>query len=118
MLSNYRRFYRAFDLDRNRHLYFNCYGRYVSSFHFDYERIKGTENSKWLRLTGKQAIERFIPITQKALFKMILEDKDLVKASCHKNIQQIATEIDLRLYVQYKGELNALKVILYFYNCV
>lgn len=110
MIPNYQRFYNLVAVKSSGLTEMACIGRHTSSFHFDYERIKGTENAKWLQLTGKQAIEKFVPVTRKSLLRRILEDVKIFQANELENFQQIATGIDSMLYVRYKKELDALKV--------
>ena len=81
------------------------------SFYFDYERIKGTENAKWLQLTGKESMERFIPVTRKTLLRKILEDDKVVTGDEMEEFQKFATKMDSALYIQYKKQLDSLKVM-------
>lgn len=85
----------------------------TSSFYFDYERIRGTENARWLELTGKQAIEKFLPVSRKPLLRTILGDVNVIRADELNDFQKVATRIDSALYVRYKKELDALKVLPY-----
>lgn len=82
------------------------------SFGFDYERIKGTENAKWLQLTGKESMERFIPVTRKTLLRKILEDAKVVTGDEMEEFQKFATKMDSALYIQYKKQLDSLKVLI------
>ena len=92
-----------------------CTKRNISSFHFDYERIKGNENARWLQLTGQQAIGKFLPVTRKALLQSILEDVHIIRGNDLNDFQHLATAIDSTLYAKYKKELDDLKVIKYYF---
>ena len=88
----------------------SCSRNYQTAFQFDYERAKGTENAKWLQLTGKQSMEKFIPLTRKTLLKTILEDKEMISLDQLDGFQKLATGIDSLLYMNYKKKLDAIKV--------
>ncbi|XP_065052410.1 transmembrane protein 143-like isoform X1 [Rhopilema esculentum] len=87
----------------------SCLRNYQTAFQFDYERAKGTENAKWLKLTGKQSMEKFIPLTRKTLLKTILEDKEMISVGRLDGFQKLATGIDSLLYMNYKKKLDAIK---------
>ena len=84
--------------------------RFKASNAFDYERVKGTENAKWLHLTGKQSIGKFIPVTRKTLLKRILEDSDVIERNSIEDFQRLATGVDSAVTIHYKKKLEALKV--------
>ena len=90
----------------------------VSLRDFDYERIELSDtHGPWFKLTGRQSMERFIPVTRKALIQEILEDESIIEKHEIEKFQELATGVDSALTVRYRQRLNDLKVTscLHFY---
>eukprot|EP00794_Sanderia_malayensis_P017526 gene17526-19276_t len=81
----------------------------LSTYQFDYERIKGTEDAKWLHLTGVQSMEKFIPVTRKTLLKKMLEDPEIITRFEIESFQKLATGLDSMFARLYKEKLDDLK---------